>query len=106
MDGCCFFALLYYHKLTILELLDSFYYLGRLLIENRVIGSFDVDKVISLLQCYCPDYRWLLINIYEPVAANAMGLALLDEDIFTLDVGADRQRKLVNLFKSCSKEEG
>jgi len=80
-------------------------YLGRLSIENRVIGSFDVDIVISLLKCHCPDYRGLLINLYEPVAANAMGLALLDEDIFSLDVGADRQRRLVDLFKKCSKEE-
>lgn len=52
-------------------------YLQRLLIENDLISRFDPLRVMALLRRTCPDYGELLVNLYEPVAANAIGLSLL-----------------------------
>lgn len=66
-------------------------YLRRYLLENEFCGQFDRESIISLLKTYSPDYREQLINIYEPVATNAIGLALLNQNIQSLNVtDADR----------------
>ena len=54
-------------------------YLERLLIENRLICRFTPDRVEALLRRSSSDYQGLLLNLYEPVAANAAGLSLLGE---------------------------
>ena len=55
-------------------------YLERLLMENRLISRFAPDRVTALLRRASPDYRELLQNLYEPVAANVVGLTLLHDD--------------------------
>lgn len=52
-------------------------YLQRMLIENGLIVRFDPRRVMALLRRTCPDYGELLVNLYEPVAANVIGLSLL-----------------------------
>ncbi|NCB51407.1 MAG: hypothetical protein EOM54_05940 [Clostridia bacterium] len=61
-------------------------YLRRIVIENDFLLRFPKVRVIKLLESYCPDYRDLLINLYDPVATNAIGLALLGRDSSTLDI--------------------
>ncbi|MEL7569888.1 MAG: DUF6179 domain-containing protein, partial [Eubacteriaceae bacterium] len=61
-------------------------YLRSLLIENEFCSHFDKGIIVALLRSYCPDYKDLLINLYEPIAVNAFALALLHEDIFALDI--------------------
>lgn len=61
-------------------------YLRRIVLENRFCNRFDSGKIIKLLEAYCPDYRELLINIYEPVATNVLGRALLGDYVTGLDV--------------------
>ena len=61
-------------------------YLRRLGAENELCGHFDAEKITALLECCCADYRELLINIFEPVAVNALGLEMLGEDVFSLDI--------------------
>lgn len=56
-------------------------YLRRIILENRFCSRFDSEKIIRLLEAYCVDYRELLINIYEPVAVNALGIALAYDDV-------------------------
>lgn len=66
-------------------------YLRRLLAENRFIRRFAPDRVLRLLYSYCLDFRELPINLFEPVAANAVGLVLAGQDPLLLDVtDADR----------------
>ncbi|MPM10964.1 hypothetical protein SDC9_57302 [bioreactor metagenome] len=68
-------------------------YLSRIIIENDFLRKFDERLVIRLLKSYCPDYKGLLINLYEPAAVNAAGLALTGGDVFSLDItDADRAR--------------
>lgn len=68
-------------------------YLSRIMIENEFLRKFDEHLVIRLLKSYCPDYKGLLINLYEPAAVNAAGLTLAGGDVFSLNItDADRTR--------------
>jgi hypothetical protein len=73
-------------------------YLNRLIIENDFLRKFDEHLVIKLLKSYCPDYRGLLINLYEPAVVNAIGLALTAGDAFPLDITDDDRARLAALF--------
>lgn len=79
-------------------------YLRRLLIENSFIRCFEADTVVRLLQCSCPDYRGQLINLYEPVAVNAIGIAFMNEDIYALNITADMKKSLIKSLQSCDKD--
>ncbi len=52
-------------------------YLKALLIENEFCICFDKDNIIYILNSYCDDYKELLINIFEPILTNAIGLDIL-----------------------------
>jgi len=80
-------------------------YLHRLLIENKFCRSFQTKTVISLLECSCPEYRELLVNIYEPVAVNAVGRLLLGKDVRGLDISTDEQARLADYFRSLAQDE-
>lgn len=69
-------------------------YLHRLLLENCFCKHFEQAEIIRLLQTYCPDYKGLLINIFEPVAMNAMGLAVINKDVTLLNI-SDEERKRI-----------
>lgn len=61
-------------------------YLRRLLVEVDFLQGFELDACVRVLARSCPDYRGLLINLYEPIATNAIGRALIGEDPRELDV--------------------
>ena len=77
-------------------------YLGRIIIENDFVRKFEKNLVESLLNSYCSDYRGLLINLYEPVATNAVGLALLYKNVGSLCVTEADNLKLSGLFETMS----
>lgn len=80
-------------------------YLQHILIENELIGKFPVDLVIRLLQNHCPDYKNLLINLYEPVAGNVLGLALMQSDVRKLDITAQEREKIFLHLKGLPAHE-
>ena len=75
-------------------------YLRRVVIENDFLRRFERGRVERLLMSSCPDYRDLLINLYEPVAVNAVGLTLAGGDVFSLDVSEHNRTRLAALFES------
>ena len=77
-------------------------YLGRIIVENDFIGRFETKRVESLLGSCCSDYKGLLINLYAPVAANAVGLALINRDVRTLSITASEIERLSKLFEPLS----
>jgi hypothetical protein len=61
-------------------------YLKQLLAENELTTRFAPNRVASLLYRASPEYKDLFINLYEPVAADAVGLVLLGRDIKQLEI--------------------
>lgn len=55
-------------------------YLRRLLVEGDFLRRFDVDECVRVLERSSPDFEDLLVNLYEPVATNAIGRALTGKD--------------------------
>lgn len=80
-------------------------YLESLLIENKFCNKFQRENVEFLLENYCEDYKGLLINIFEPILINAIGLAILNENIFELEITNLQRRQLLNIFKNNCIEE-
>ncbi len=80
-------------------------YLRRLLIENRFCSCFATSKIIRLLTNSFPEYRELLVNIYEPVAANALGCGLLHKRIGELDITAEERGQLAQFFRRLARQE-
>ena len=74
-------------------------YLRRILAENSVLRLFDRDLVVRLLERYCRDYRDLLINLCEPLIANAVGLALIGAEPLSLAVSDAQRARLAELFE-------
>lgn len=66
-------------------------YLRRLLLEGEFLQHFALASCVGILESTCPDYRGLLVNLYEPIATNAIGRAVIGQDPVGLNVtDADR----------------
>ncbi len=72
-------------------------YLRRLQLENTFCNCFHTQTVIALLTQYCPDYVGQLINLFEPVAINAIGRVLLKKRALTLGI-TDTDRAALAAF--------
>lgn len=59
-------------------------YLERLLMENRFLQRFDLERCKGVLRAVHPDYGELVLNLFEPVATNAVGCALAGCDVRSL----------------------
>lgn len=55
-------------------------YLRRLMIEAELLARFEVDKIQRVLAAAYGDYIEPLVNLYEPVATNVIGLVLIGRD--------------------------
>jgi hypothetical protein len=78
-------------------------YLKALLIENEFCICFDKNNIIYTLNSYCSDYKELLINIFEPIVTNALGLDILGENISTLEISALQRERLLKIFRNLAK---
>lgn len=77
-------------------------YLEQLAMENHFLSYFDRNVMISVLERYCPDYEGLLINLYEPIATNAIGCTLLERDFETLTLTPEEQKDIGCIFEHLS----
>ncbi len=80
-------------------------YLDRLLLEDALLGRLHPDGVRRLLAAVSPDHRALLVNLYQPVAAGALGVTLAEESLFTLDITAAGQRRAAERLSSLPPRE-
>ena len=69
-------------------------YLDRLLTEDTILRRFPPEAVRRVLASYSPDYRELLVNLYEPAAVAALGVTMTEGSLFTLDITAAGQAAL------------
>ena len=80
-------------------------YLRLLLIENRFCALFEPSAMEAVLKSHSPQYKSLLINLYEPLAVNALGLALTGGEIRLLKIRAKDQAEITSLFRSLTKDD-
>ena len=80
-------------------------YLRRLLVENAFMGRFDLGHIKSLMKAVSPDYRLLIINLFEPVATNAIGLALVEGDILGLNVTKGQRKQIAEALTGLSRAQ-
>jgi len=69
-------------------------YLRRLLIEADFLRRFERDACVRVLERTGPDFVELLLNLYEPVATNALGRSLIGLDPAPLLI-ADEERAVI-----------
>jgi len=80
-------------------------YLRRILIEQDFLRRFEPALCIGLLDAYYPDYKGLLINLYEPIATNAIGLALIDSDPLKLDISSQEQERIAAILEPLPRKQ-
>ena len=80
-------------------------YLRRLMLENCILSRFDAASVRRLLIRVSPFYSELLMNLCETPLQNAVGLAVLEKDIFGLRIGPAEREQLTGIFSSVSDGE-
>lgn len=73
-------------------------YLRRLRLENEFLRRFDTRLVIRLLESALPDYRVLLINLCEPVIANAVGRILAGKQSSILEITEEDRAAIAALL--------
>lgn len=75
-------------------------YLRRLLVEFDFLARFDPAACIRVLDGISPDHMDLLLNLYEPVATNAIGRTLAGQDPRPLVMSARGRAVVVGLLSS------
>lgn len=77
-------------------------YLERLLVECRFLALFDVGRCSDLLRRVHPEYGELIVNLFEPIAANAVGCALAEKDVRELRVDGEDCQRIESALKGLS----
>ena len=80
-------------------------YLEQLHLENTLLRGFDAALTQRLLTAWQRDYRASVANLCEPVTTNALGLALLGENVRELNVSAAQTERLSALFLPLCERE-
>lgn len=80
-------------------------YLKALLVENEFCIRFDENNIRYILKGYCSDYKELLVNLFEPILTNAIGLEIIGEDFLTLSISAFQREALLEIFRNLSQTE-
>jgi len=70
-------------------------YLRRLLVESDFLRRFELDACIGVLERSSPDYVDLLVNLYEPIATNAIGRAVIGKSPMPLRVSEEERVEIV-----------
>ncbi len=80
-------------------------YLNCLVAENEFCRNFDSRKIERLLEKLDFDYINTPFNIFEIVLINVVGLRMVDDDIFSLNLTVQQKEQLRNYFYGKSKKQ-
>ena len=80
-------------------------YLTAIYLENTFCNNFSIDLIKNLLRSYYDQYESLLINIFEIVLTNAIGLYLAGKDIRRLDISQVDREVIIGRIKDLSEKE-
>lgn len=80
-------------------------YLRHLAIETDFLCHFTRNTLVSVLNRASPEYRELPLNLFEPVAVNALGRGLLNGSADTLFISPEERDFLRGRFSEASRAE-
>jgi hypothetical protein len=80
-------------------------YLGRLYLENSFCRYFPEANIEGVLRGYQEDYKDLLLNIFEIIFMNALGLCILKRDIYNLNITEKDRLTLQSQLEPLSRNE-
>lgn len=80
-------------------------YLYRLTLEHNFTKHFSDQKIDKLLYGFHKDSEHMLINIFELVLTNVLGLSLLEKNIKSLNITTEELRWLNERLNRLSREE-
>jgi hypothetical protein len=79
-------------------------YLAEWAREDGFLSRFPLERITRLLDAHFPDARAQVVNLFEPVAAGALGLTLLGEDPAGLFVDWEGQGRLWEAMRGLGAE--
>lgn len=71
-------------------------YLSRLVCEQELMSRFDAARAERLLRRVVGDFRESVVNLYEPLLTNAVGLALVSGEVKALDISRAHRAEIAN----------
>lgn len=80
-------------------------YLERLNLENEFCHYFKSENIEKLLYGYDKKNELLLINIFEIILTNSIGLMIINEDIKILDITENNKLLIYNCIKDLTYKE-
>lgn len=80
-------------------------YLRRIIIENDFLRRFSSEKLQEFFRRTNPEYEELILNLYEPVAAEAIGSILAGEPGEMLFLSPEGRQHIAEKFRLCHREE-
>lgn len=80
-------------------------YLHRLLVECRFLDCFEPAVCVAVLERTTPDHVDLLVNLYEPVATNAVGRAIIGLDPLPLRISEEERVDIARSLRPLSPAE-
>ncbi|GAA0115343.1 DUF6179 domain-containing protein [Clostridium senegalense] len=103
--GCSIDYQLYIDTMNFIGIDYVYNYLYDLSLENEFCNKFDVGEINKLLKGYDKECELLLINIFELVLINSLGLIICNKDLSSLNINNLDREIIKNKLEELSIEE-
>ncbi|MCJ8171178.1 hypothetical protein FDA95_03370 [Clostridium botulinum] len=96
---------LYIDTMNFIGIEYMYNYLYNLSLENEFCNKFDISEINKLLKGYDKKCELLLINIFELVLINSLGLIICNKDLSSLNINNLDREIIKNRLEKLSVEE-
>ncbi|AJD28115.1 hypothetical protein G8E05_14405 [Clostridium botulinum] len=96
---------LYIDNMNFIGIEYMYNYLYNLSLENEFCNKFDISEINILLKGYDKKCELLLINIFELVLINSLGLTICNKDLSSLNINNLDREIIKNKLEELSIEE-
>ncbi|HDI3056914.1 hypothetical protein N494_03515 [Clostridium botulinum A2B7 92] len=103
--GCSIDYQLYIDTMNFMGIEYVYNYLYDLSLENEFCNKFDIGEINKLLKGYDKKCELLLINIFELVLINSLGLIICNKDLSSLNINNLDREIIKNKLEKLSIEE-
>ncbi|AFS79790.1 hypothetical protein Curi_c27970 [Gottschalkia acidurici 9a] len=80
-------------------------YLDKLNLENEFCNNFNIDEINKLLKSYDKKCELLLINVFELLLINSLGVIICGRDLNNLSINDTERKYIKNKLKKLSLEK-